>query len=136
METAASFNERGSVLAEVQRIADASPLEPVLQAELHFQLASQLQYRDWVASAQHARQAATLFAALHAGADEMESLVLEGQAAEQSGDLEAAERYFAKSVRAARNLPNPRHPHLPYILMLLAEIQGQRLEITDADNTF
>jgi serine/threonine-protein kinase len=136
MTTAASFSERGPVLEEVQRIADASPLEPRLQAELHFQWASHLQYLDWPASARHAHQATAQFVALHDGVKEMEALVLEGQAAEQTDDLEAAERYFAESLRAARNLPNAHPLDLPFILMMLAQVQGERLELSAADQNF
>lgn len=137
MESSASTAGRAEVLAQVQAIVDSGiRADPAMRAELHFQFASQLQYRDWPASARHARQAAELFRAQGAVARLMEASALEADAADEMGDPEAAERGYGESLRIARSLRQGSPRLLPMVQMRLASVQGTRLNLVDADRNF
>ena len=136
LEAASARADRRAVLEEAQHIVDqqTAPAQ-ALQAALHYQWARALQYVDWPASARHADAAAALFRTLDDKPHLMSALWAAGVAADESDQPELAERHLAQSLAVAHALPRL-PPELPDILLQLAEIQAQRMELAEADGNF
>ena len=136
LEAATARTDRQAVLQEAQGIADRqSPADASLQAALHYQWARALQYVDWPASARHADAAAALFRGLNDQPHLMSALFNAGVAADESNQPEAAERALTQCVAVARALPRL-PPELPDILLQLAELQGHRMALAEAEANF